>query len=151
MANSKRALILNALRDTVLPAITTGGGYNYTLSTISRGLGQIDSIPDSSYPAVFLGRSTETRENLTRNQYQGRVSVVIVGYVKADTAGAGAQLALDNLIEDLTKALEQDRTQGGLAKWTEVKTIDTDDGDLDNLAACAITVEIVYVSEGINP
>jgi hypothetical protein len=151
MANSKRAVLINAIRDTVLPAITTGAGYNNTLTTITRGLQQIDSIPDSSYPAVFLGRSTEVRENLTRNQFQGRITLVIVGYVKAATAGTGAQLALDNLIEDLTKALEQDRTQGGLAKWTEVKTIDTDDGDLDNLAACAITVEFVYVSEGINP
>jgi hypothetical protein len=151
MANSKRALIINAIRDTVLPAITTAGGYNYNLTTISRGLQQIDAVPDSSYPAVFLGRSTEVRQNLTRIQFEGRISLIIVGYVKADTAGNGAQAALDNLIEDLTKALEQDRTQGGLAKWTEIKTIDTDDGDLENLAACAITAEIVYVSEGINP
>jgi len=149
MANSKRKLLLNALRDTILPAITTGGGYNNSVQTIERGLKEIDSIPDSSFPAIYISRSTEERTNITINQFQSRLKVILVAYVKR--ADGSAQEVMDDFIEDISKALEQDRKQGGLVKWTEVKSIDTDDGDLDPHAACAIVVEFNYVSEGVTP
>ena len=61
------------------------------------------------------------------------------------------QAELDKLIEDITKALERDRLLGGNVKWTEIKRVETDDGNLGAYAACAITVEFEYVSEGTTP
>lgn len=151
MANSKRQTLLNYIRDTTLAAISTGSGYNFTPGVIERGLREIDAYPLSKFPLLFLARTVEERENLTQNQFLSKLTAVIVGYVKTSTGVAGTQVELDKLIEDVTKALETDRLQGGNAKWTEVKRVVTDDGDLGDLAACAITVEFDYVSEGVTP
>lgn len=149
MANSYRRRILNYLRDTTLVAINTGSGYNTTPATIKRGLLEKDALPDSAFPALFLSRCPEERNNLTVNQFKATMQVAIVGYVKNSTGIDSIQQDLDDLIEDVSEALEQDRTLGGLSKWLEVKAIGTDDGDLAPHGVCVITVEIVYVTEGV--
>jgi hypothetical protein len=151
VANSKRKTILDYLVATTLAQITTGGGYNFTVQTLARGFQEIDSMPDSKFPAVFVGRADEERDNITVNQFKARMQTVIVGYVKNSGGVNGTLAQLDNLIEDITKALETDRKLGGNAKWLEIKSVKTDDGDYAPLAACAIIVEIVYVTEGVTP
>ena len=148
MANSFRRRILNYLRDTTFAAINSGSGYNTTPQTIKRGLLPFDALPDSSFPAIFISRAPEERQNLTSNQFQSRMQVIVVGYVESSTGTDSIQQDLDDLIEDICEALEQDRKLGGLSKWLEVKSIATDDGDLEPHGVCAITVEIVYVTEG---
>jgi hypothetical protein len=150
---SKRATILAYIRDTVLPLITTGGGYNFTVpsGSIRRGIYQIDDRPLSGFPVICIARTMEDRSNLTQIQFQGRLEVVILGYVKTATGLGGTMDEVEKLIQDITKALEQDRLQGGNVKWTEVKRIVTSDGDTDDLGVCAVTVEFQYVSEGVTP
>ena len=149
MADSYRKRILNYLRDTTLAAINTGSGYNTTPVTRSRGLLQKDALPDSSFPAIFVSKASEDRENITLNQFKSSMRVTILGYVKNSTGIDGIQAELDDLIEDICEALEQDRKLGGLSKWLEIKTVDTDDGDYAPHGVCGIGVEIVYVTEGI--
>ena len=152
MSNSKRQNILNALRDTVLPVITIANGYNFDVGEIERGIRQIDALPDSKFPAIYIARTDEERSNLTGNQFQATLNAILVGYVKNSTGIDGAQEDLDDLIEDITKAIETDRTLGvSGVKWTEIVGVATDDGDLQTLAGCAITVKIEYVSEGVSP
>lgn len=151
MANSVRKRILNYVRDTVFAAITTGGGYNTSPVTRLRGLKQVDSMPDSAFPALFVSRVAEDRDNLTSNQYKGVMKVILVGYVKSSTGIDGMQEQLDDLIEDLTKALEQDRKMGGLCKWLEIKNIISEDDDASAFAAFVMSVEVVYVTEGVTP
>ena len=148
---SKRSAILEYMRGTLLPAITTGGGFNNTISRVERGLRYPDEINDSEFPAVFVAQTEETRQNLTKIHFQSDLSVSSVGFVKSLNGTSGAQLALDGLIEDLTKKLEADRQQGGLVNWTEIKRVKTDVGDLDPIAACAIEVHFTYTTEGANP
>lgn len=151
---SKRQTILNHLRDTIFPGITTGGGYHSTVkaSSCQRGIREIDAMGDSEFPVLYIARTTEERQNLTGNQFMATMEVMVVGYVQNSSGIDGAQEDLDDLIEDVTKAIETDRTLGlSEVKWTEIKKVVTDDGDLQTLAGCAITVEIQYVSEGVNP
>ncbi len=150
---SKRATLLAYVRDTVLPLITVAGGYNFTVPTgsIRRGVYELDALPQSGLPALCIARTTEDRSNLTQNQFLGRLEVVILGYVKNATGTTGTMDEVEKLIQDVTKALEQDRLQGGNAKWTEVKRVATSDGDQDDLGVCAVTVEFNYVSEGVTP
>lgn len=149
---SKRQDILNRLRDNVLAAIATGSGYNFTVGSVERGLREIDALPDSKFPCIYIARTTEDRENLTQNQIKASLQVVIVGYVKNSTGVEGCQEDIDDLIEDITKAIERDRTLGTTdVKWCEIKRVVTDEGDMQSLAGCAITLEIVYVSEGVTP
>lgn len=152
MANSNRKLILNYIRDTTLAQITTGNGYNTDVQHIKRGLEEIDKLPVSGFPALYVAKSSEDRSNLTRNQFFSRMQVVIIGYVKNATGTDGLQANMDELIEDVTKAFETDRTLGGsLAKWLEIKNVTTDDGDMLPYGAFAMLVEVVYTTEGITP
>ncbi len=151
MADSKRKLILQYLRDTRLPIITIGGGYTTNVALVKRGLQPLDSLSDADLPALFVGKTVEKRDNITRNQYKSIITVFIVGYVKSPDGVSDAQGALDDMIGDVTHALETDRTLGGNAKWLEVKNVITDDGDLAPRAGFVMEVEIAYVTEGVNP
>lgn len=151
MADSKRKAILKYLRDTRLPIITVAGGYNTNVVTVKRGLRPLDSMADSDLPALFIGKTVEKRENITRNQYKAIITVFVVGYVQSPDGVSDAQGALDDMIADTTHALETDRTLGGTAKWLEVKNVITDDGDLGARAGFVMEVEIAYVTEGIIP
>lgn len=151
VANSKRKLILDYIKATTLPLITTGGGYNSTIALVKRGVTSLDSVADSELPALFLGKTIEKRENITRNQFKSMITLFVVGFAKSADGFSDAQGPLDNLIEDTTHALETDRTLGGNAKWLEVKNVITDDGDLAPRAGFVMEVEIAYVTEGVNP
>lgn len=108
----------------------------------------MDSPPDSAFPAVFIATTQENRENITKVSVQCRLQVVFEGYVKNSTGLGGLNENLDDLIEDVTKALERDRTLGGLiTKWLEIKSIKTDESDVQSFGGMAMSVEIVYVSD----
>lgn len=148
---SNRQTILTYLRDTLLPKITVENGYNNTLASIERGLRYPDELGDDKFPAVFVGQTEETRQNLTKIHFQSDLMVNIVGFVKSLNGINGAQESMDSLIEDVTKALETDRLQGGIVNWTEIKSVKTDIGDLEPHAACVIVVHFVYTTGGTTP
>jgi len=148
---SKRRTILEYLRDTRLPIITVAGGYHTNVSKIQRGLVPHENLNDADLPALLIGRTVEKRENITRNQYKALITVFIVGYVKSPDGVKNSQGALDDLIADVTHALETDRTLGGNSKWLEVKNIITDDGDIAPRSGFVMEVEIAYVTEGVTP
>lgn len=151
MANSKRKLILDHIKGTTLPLITTAGGYNNNVALVKRGVTSLDSVADSELPALFLGKTIEKRENLTRNQFKSAITLFVVGFAGSSDGFSDAQGPLDDLIDDTTHALETDRTLGGNAKWLEIKNVVTDDGNLDPRAGFVMEVEIVYVTEGVTP
>lgn len=148
---SKRRSILEYLRDTRLPIITVAGGYHTNVAKIRRGLYAEEGLNDSDLPALLIGRTVEKRENITRNQYKSIITVYILGIVGSPDGVSNAQGALDDMIADVTHALETDRTLGGNSKWLEIKNITTDDGDIAPRAGFLMEVEIAYVTEGITP
>jgi len=152
MSNSKRKTVLNYLRDTVFKGISVAGGYNFDVVDVERGIREVDSLPNSSFPAIFISKTVEHRKNITVNQFHGMIDIIVFGIVKKRTSSlVGLQEDLDDLIEDITKALEADRTFGNRVKWMEITGIETDDGDRDPFAVCAVTVSLVYCSEGVTP
>lgn len=151
---SKRQVILNRLRDTILPGITTGAGYNNTLAAAScrRGLREMDALPDSAFPVLYIAKTSEERENLTGNQYLSKMQVILIGFVKSSAGVDGAQEDLDDFIEDITKVLETDRTLGlSYVTYLEIKRVTTDEGDLQSIAGFRLDVEIQYATEGVTP
>ncbi len=153
MSNSKRKTILDYLRDTTLDeaVITTGNGYNNTIGITRRGMEAIDQLPDSSFPVLFITATRSTRQNLSKICIQAKMQVIIECYVKREGDTNALQSDLDNLIEDVTKALYQDQTLNGNADWLEVLEITTDDSDLAPYGAAGILVEISYNTEGATP
>lgn len=152
MADSKRKTILNYLRDTTLAVITTGNGYNTTIQSIKRGIEPLDKLPDSSFPALYITTTREDRQNITRIDYQSRMRIAIECYVKRSNDVTGLQEDLDDVIEDVTIALEQDRLLGGnVAKNLEIMEVTTDDGDVLPFGAAVIIVEVMFTSRGTLP
>lgn len=150
MADSKRKTILNYIRDTALARIDGLGSYATEVKLIERGLRPLDQVADGDLPALFIGKTTEKRNNITHNQYRSVITVFIVGYVDARD-GESAQEAMDDVIADTTRALETDRLLGGSAKHLEVKNVVTDDGNLAPRAGFVMEVDISYATEGTTP
>lgn len=148
---SKRRLILEYLVSTKFPTITVANGYTTNVGKIQRGLFSEGGLNDSDLPALLLGRTVEKRENITRNQYKAIITVSILGIVGSPDGVKNSQGALDDMIADVTHALETDRTLGGNAKWLEVKNVTTDDGDIAPRAGFLMDVDIAYVTEGVTP
>lgn len=143
---------MDYLRDTTLAHISVSNGYNNNLGTLKRGLQEMDNPPDAAFPALFITMTQEIRENITRNQGQCRLQVVLEGYVKNPTGIDGLNANLDDFIEDVTRALERDRQLGGLiVKWLEIKTVKTDESDTQAFGGMMMVVEIVYVTEQTLP
>lgn len=151
VANSKRRSIMDYLRDTTLAHISVSNGYNTDVPTLKRGLLEMDSPPDSAFPALFITMTQENRENITKVNGQCRLQVVLEGYIKNSTGLEGLNGNLDDFIEDLSRALERDRTLNGLAKWLEVKSVKTDESDVQSYGGLMMVVEIVYVTDQTAP
>lgn len=149
--SSKRSELLEHLRTTVIPQISTAAGYNNTVKLVERGLKGYKALTDIAFPAIFIAETLENRGNLTHNQFRSSLMVNIVGYVKSATSASGIQIELDKLIEDVTKALEQDRKQGGRALWTQIARVYTDPGDIFPYGTFIMETEFTYAAEGINP
>lgn len=148
---SKRRTILEYLKNTRLPIITVANGYHTNVGKIQRGLVSEEGLNDSDLPALLLGRTVEKRENITHNQFKSIITLYILGIVKSPDGVSNAQGALDDMIADVTHALETDRLMGGNTKWITIKNITTDDGDIAPRAGFLMEVELAYVTEGITP
>jgi len=149
--SSKRTQVLNYIRDNVFDLITTGNGYNFTVPTKERGVLEVDNLPESSFPCLFIAKAPERRTDITVNNFNSNMDITILGYVKNSSGLSGLQDDMDKLIEDVTKALESDRTFGGLAKTFNIGGILTDDGDLAPFGVVAISLTVSYVSEKGTP
>ena len=142
---STRQTFLTYLRDTLFPTLTTGNGYNFTVATNERGIRNVATMPAELFPALFIVNADEARKNSTRVHFQSTMSVNIAGFVRDTNGIPGAlQEELDKLIEDVTKVLYADPTQGNRVMWTEVSRVDTDDGDLAQMAGFVMQVDFQY-------
>jgi len=153
---SKRSTILEYLKNTLLPTITVGNGYNNTVVQVYRGIKNIKEMDDDQFPSIFVTITHEKRKRITVNQFKSDLQVVLVGYVQnsktaLNDTGTGIGLDLDKLIEDMTKAIEKDPLQTGLVYNTEITDIVTDDGDLFPASGVVMSVVFAYASEGVTP
>lgn len=148
MANSKRKTVVEYIRDTTLARIQTANGFNTNVGTRSRGLLEIDAVNESEFPAVFISRVTEDIDNITRNQVKVTLHVFLVCYVKNSTGLDALQADMDDFIEDVTEAIEYDRTLGGNAHWIELKTVLTDYGNLSPHGQFVVLFDVKLATEG---
>jgi len=150
VADSKRKTILNYLRDTTFARLDGLGAYTTEVKTVERGLRPLDQLADGDLPALFIGKTTEKRSNITHNQFRSVITVFVVGFIEGRD-GDSAQEAMDDFIADTTRALETDRLLGGNAKHLEIKNIVTDDGNMAPRAGFVVEVDIAYATEGVTP
>lgn len=151
MANSQRYIILEYLANTLFATITTGNGYNFTVMTKERGLKSVNELTDDQFPALFVASADEKRKNATNKDFNSLMSVSVWGAVKESSSTLKIQAQLDNLIEDVTKAIYTDPTQGGRVAFSDISEVITDEGDQHPHAFFRMTLEFQYKSVGIQP
>lgn len=153
MTPNKRETLLDWMADPAGPlaAITTANGYSNTVALLQRGQRALPDLTDADYPALFIAGTKERRKLITVNQFRADLEVEILGAVKSPDGVSGAQMQLDKLISDVTKALETDRLQGGRCTLTTITDIETDRGDLEPHAVFSLMVTFLYHTEGTVP
>lgn len=148
---SKRQTILDYLAGTLFPSIVAGGTYTFTVANSERGLRPMTSLTNDKFPALFVASADEDRENVSNKDFLAILHVFIVGYVSKNQSTLHIQTQLDLLLEDITKALYADPTQGNIVLWTEIKKIVTDNGDDAEHAQFSMQVAFNYERPGTAP
>jgi hypothetical protein len=149
MANSTRRSIADNIVST-LAAISSGGGYNLTAGEVKRGFKHFNKVPEnklrSGYFAAYLAGVDEERTNAAQRTFSSIVKASLVCYVMISNSEDAEALeqAIDNVVEDVTKALMVDVTRGGHAVTTEIKEIDTDKGAFQPYASVELVVNCNY-------
>lgn len=145
MANSKRKVITNYIRDTTLAAIKTVNGYNNTVAKIERGIRNLENLTDDEFPILFIPGVSESRKDRTKIHFESVMSVFIAGFVRdADGVAGGIQQQLDDLVEDVTKAMYADEGLGGNALELAVVTVVPVDGDQESHDGFLMQVDVQY-------
>lgn len=150
MANSNRKRIVDNVISTLAAINGAGGGYNLTVGEAKRGFKHYNAVPEdllaSGKFCVYGAGADEERKNHTQREFRSTISISLVAYVMVANAADTEALeqALDNLLEDITKALMVDVTRGGYAVTTEIGEIDADKGAFAPFAAVEIVVKCEY-------
>ena len=145
MAQPMRRRILDDIATTVA-AITTGGGYNFSVGECKRGFKHFNNVPEDKFPACYVAGADEKSRNSAQRTFTSDVAASIVGYVKQANAADEEALErdLDNLAQDLRKALMVDVTRGGYAVTTEIVEVLTDKGAFAPYAGLEMIVNCEY-------
>jgi hypothetical protein len=118
-----------------------GDDYNHDLnekSVSSRTL-PVEKCP--TYPYISVNGSTERKEDERESQMYAYMTVVLWLYVKGDKDSMNQ---LEDLIQDVEKAMYIDHTRGDLAVNTVATGIETDNGWLQPYGWAQFTFEIQY-------
>jgi len=150
MADSTRKRVLDNIK-TTLAAITAGATYTLTAGEVARGYKHFGAAPEDKLIAgkfcAYIAGADEERKNAAQRTFSSELLVTIAGYVKINDApesNEALEHALDNMIEDFTKALMVDVTRGGYAVTTEIGKIDTDQGAFAPFAQVEMIVKVEY-------
>ena len=148
--STRREEIMAALKVN-LAAITVANGYALTVNKVGRGLVHPDHVPGPEIPAIYIAGADEDRNNITVSNFKSKMKVSLVGYVENSNDPELLQQDLNKLIGDITKCIYADPKLAGLAVWSDVVSVTTDDGILSPKAVCEVGVEVQYVRPGNVP
>lgn len=145
---STRNAILAALV-TTLKNITTGNGFNYTITDVVRKFVWYDQI--TRFPTLMVLGGDEPFEDEMGNYSLSDLSVKIVGYAKDSKEPEVAQC---NLIEDVLKCIDNDSYNSNKKKMRPLG-IETDEGMLhsagDGISMFVLNLTFKYSFDRSSP
>ena len=135
-----------------LETITTGNGYNFTLSGVGRRGALANDLPvEVGKPYLTLLFPRDLRERRPAGLTRVVLHFEIWGFVKVRDANTlDPDNEKDKLIEDIERCLNSDRTLSGLITQTLLDSFDSDyawDGPYYMITAEG---RLVYFYSGIN-
>lgn len=145
---SKRKRIVDDMIS-ALRAITAAGGYWHDVARrqVADYLVPLDQIPSAELPklVVLPGAETRTRAaHASAPRDRSTFKVHVLGYVKS-TDRSYLRRDLERLLQDARRALLQDPQRSGLALWTVLDSIESDEGELAWWGFGAFEMELTIV------
>ena len=138
--SGERNIILDAFKS-ALENISTANGYNTAAgSHVSRDLKAYENTPMK--PALFV---TSEVESLTREDQrisEATWGITVVGYIDRKIEPSEE---IENLIDDIKKAIFTDETLGGNVRWIDLTKIDQ--GVFENIGICEVGFTVYYEFE----
>ena len=119
----------------------SGDDYNNSINekNVSNQTKKWDECP--TYPYICVNASVERKEGQRESLMYSYMEVLIYLYVQD---GTDASSKLEDLIQDVEKAMYIDETRGALAVNTVATGIDTDNGWLQPYGMAEFTFEVQY-------
>jgi hypothetical protein len=122
----KAEQILEAVRARVA-SIVAGATYWYTPGEVSRDWKDASEV--NSFPFYGVIEGALERNEKTMTQIEERLNVIIVGWVSG-TSDVSRRTLLNRCASDLIKAIYADHSWGGLALWSRVVSVETDEATI---------------------
>lgn len=110
MTTTRPELIIERLV-TIFQGITTGAGYQTTVTEVARHSRAIEQIQPSRMPFIGILEDGQEVPTAQPGYYQMEYEVPVLGYVQADTE-TNAATAIANLESDIRRAAFSDPTLG---------------------------------------
>jgi hypothetical protein len=111
---------------------------------VTRNHFDVSKLSRQQFPAIWIQTADELRvdETMTASGMtrSSRLQVRLVGYVN----GTEIDRARNDLIERIEEVLEEDRTRGGVARYTRIIEVNVDFDQPEHLGRVDIIVEVYY-------
>lgn len=147
MANAPRELIADNLA-TTLAAITVAGGYKSTVVTVERVLKSWDEVGNTArMPWLGFMFEVEQVQHEPGGMLWCRLPFAIVGHLPSTDATRTSDV--NDILDDITKALNTDTTRSANAVQTTIteSTSDEADPDLTNAKGGGASIQVKGVIE----
>lgn len=110
---------------------------------VSREPFDAAQLSRQQFPAVYITTADEDRNDLSMNATglrESTMNVVLTAWVN----GKNVDTLRNDVIERVEEALDSDRSRGGYARWTQVRSIVVDFDVVEPFGSVEITVEVYY-------
>lgn len=140
MATPARKLILNNLQ-TTFEGITVAGGYKTTIVKVQALARGYADVKTGERPFIGYVPQAEQVEYQPFNRIRCTLNVSVIGHVNGNSQ-SDRSTKLNNLIDDLIAALNEDPTRGSNAINTKLVQFETDEGDPDGRGDGSVLAQV---------
>lgn len=111
---------------------------------VTREPFDFDKLSNAQFPAILVRTANEDREDNTVGgntaKRLGTINYELICYVK----GKNIDTARNNIIEGIEEKLDADRTRGGNALDTSIRSVEVDQGSITPIGGVIITLRVLY-------
>ncbi len=111
---------------------------------VTREPFDFDKLSNAQFPAILVRTANEDREDNTVGgntaKRLGTINYELICYVK----GKNIDTARNNIIEGIEEKLDADRTRGGNALDTSIRSVEVDQGSITPIGGVIITRRVLY-------
>ncbi len=111
---------------------------------VTREPFDFDKLSNAQFPAILVRTANEDREDNTVGgntaKRLGTINYELICYVK----GKNIDTARNNIIEGIEEKLDADRTRGGNALDTSIRSVEVDQGSITPIGGVIINLRVLY-------